>query len=108
MLQRRGRQAGGNFLHRGRIGSDIEVRVEVIGFAAFRAAVTIIVHPRTGLAAFGNGRYNVWVEPQIRGLVELVPVIDDGLLIQRFSPSRLSVYQILAGAVTACGRTEVM
>jgi hypothetical protein len=38
----------------------------------------------------------------------LVPVIDDGLLIQRFSPSRLSVYQILAGAVTARGRTEVM
>lgn len=61
----------------------------------------IIVLPGTLLAAFGYRLDDVRIEPQVGDLIELVTIAEDCLIVQRFSPSRKSVYQIRGRAVTA-------
>src|SRR5689334_4823549 len=94
VLEGRGRQAGGDLLLRRRIGPQVKGFIEVVGLAALVAPVPVVVLPGRLFAAVLDRLGNIGIQPQIRGLVELLTVAEDRLAVQRFSPSRDSVYQI--------------
>ena len=76
MLERCGSVAGGDLLRRCGICAKIKLGVEIVDLAAFIAAMSVVVLPRTGFTALGDRLRDVRVKAQIGSLIEQIVLAD--------------------------------